>query len=40
MLELTANCAQQELLLSFAKRLESAKHGEKNTILAEVEQAL
>lgn len=40
MLELTADCAQQQLLLSYAERLESAKHGEKRTILAEVEQAL
>ena len=40
MLELSANAAQLQLLLSFAKRLETARHGEKNTILAEVTQSL
>jgi hypothetical protein len=40
MLELTANCAQQQLILTFAQRLESARHGEKKTILAEVQQSL
>lgn len=40
MLELSAEAAQQQLLLSFAQRLEAARHGEKKVILAEVEQAL
>lgn len=40
MLELSADVAQQQLILSFAQRLENARHGEKNTILAEVQQVL
>jgi hypothetical protein len=40
MFELSANVAQSQLILMFAQRLESAKHGEKNTILAEVQQQL